>query len=247
MARRILENFRNPHKTTVEVVLLGSSHFRQVWESLVCSYGDQMSDFWILKNNTETIDLDSMLNGACHQASSQPDYQEFYRKGTVVPQNYLLCNDSVALAEFTDGAGSTIRFSYVFRPWQHKNISEPFEKLGIPLFSDQKHPLDFVFWEPQDSSEGYWKYGRNVDLGSVYEDFFDLRTPANLTRHNLQAFYRNRQLRDLGRWFGADNPWITWPPDINHGCMPGMPDDEANVLLWYMLSLSAMEDNALRY
>jgi hypothetical protein len=43
------------------------------------------------------------------------------------------------------------------------------------------------------------------------------------------------QIRDLGRYFGADNPWITNPPD-GHPCMPGMPDDEVHLLLYSLLT-----------
>lgn len=32
------------------------------------------------------------------------------------------------------------------------------------------------------------------------------------------------QERYIGQYFGANNHWITNPPDI-HPCMPGIPDD----------------------
>ena len=46
-------------------------------------------------------------------------------------------------------------------------------------------------------------------------------TPENL---------RTIQKRDTGQCFGANNPWIYHVPD-GHPCMPGIPDDEVNLLL----------------
>jgi hypothetical protein len=42
------------------------------------------------------------------------------------------------------------------------------------------------------------------------------------------------QKRDLKRWFGARNPRIDSPPDM-HPCMPGVPDDEAALLLFSVI------------
>lgn len=46
--------------------------------------------------------------------------------------------------------------------------------------------------------------------------------------------FKGKQRENIGRYFGADNPWIDSPPDL-HACMPGMPDDEANMLLLWMM------------
>ena len=37
-------------------------------------------------------------------------------------------------------------------------------------------------------------------------------------------------------YFGADNPAMNTVPDL-HGCMPGMPDDEVNIILYMLLEL----------
>ena len=50
------------------------------------------------------------------------------------------------------------------------------------------------------------------------------------------GYFRKLQARDLNRWFGADNPGILEKPDA-HPCLPGVPDDEANVLLYMLLRL----------
>jgi hypothetical protein len=46
---------------------------------------------------------------------------------------------------------------------------------------------------------------------------------------------RELQLRDVGQYFGANNPWIKNPPDY-HPCMPGVPDDEVDILLFLILT-----------
>ena len=43
------------------------------------------------------------------------------------------------------------------------------------------------------------------------------------------------QKRDIGRWFGADNPWIWEVPD-DHACIPGPDDDMANLLMLLIFS-----------
>ena len=43
------------------------------------------------------------------------------------------------------------------------------------------------------------------------------------------------QTFDIGRWFGADNPWIYEVPD-DHACMPGPVDDMANLLMFSIFS-----------
>lgn len=55
-------------------------------------------------------------------------------------------------------------------------------------------------------------------------------------------FFHTIQERDCPGWFGADNPWITDIPDL-HPCMPGVPDDEINLMLYliYMNSTTLLE------
>lgn len=50
------------------------------------------------------------------------------------------------------------------------------------------------------------------------------------------GIFRKLQEENLGRHFGADNPWITNPPD-NHPCMPGIPDDKVDLLLHLLLRM----------
>lgn len=52
--------------------------------------------------------------------------------------------------------------------------------------------------------------------------------------NNLLPLLKRAEKRIIGQYFGADNPWIVHPPG-NHPCMPGIPDDEANILLYLLL------------
>ena len=48
---------------------------------------------------------------------------------------------------------------------------------------------------------------------------------------DLLPYFKSIQMRDSGGWWsGADNVGMDHPPD-DHPCMPGVPDDELDVLL----------------
>ena len=269
----------------VEVLLVGTSRFRQIFEALVCGFSDQMTDlrlqlggpvfnkdhkFMNAEEMGPLVDLEFLKNGSCYLPEAQADYSEFFRKdGTVVPSNHDRCNDNIGMVEFSIGAkindnatsttttssGGRIRFYNVFRPWAWTNVSPALEALGI----EKKHKLDFVLWEPRDEAdEPSWQYSSSSNLKSLYKNIFDIHTTtittennstaandvsaSNIEQHDAHELYKEIQVRDTGRYFGADNPWITNPPDEEHPCMPGMPDDKVNFLLWYMLSLSAIEE-----
>jgi hypothetical protein len=274
----------------IEVLLVGTSRFRQIFEALVCGFSDQMTDLRLqlggpvfnkdhkLMNAEEIgplVDHEFFKKGSCYLPEAQADYSEFFRKdGTVVPNNHERCNDNIGMVEFssssggggaktngTTSSGGRIRFYNVFRPWAWTNVSPALEALGI----EKKHKLDFVLWEPRDEADDpSWQYSSSSNLKSLYESIFDIQTTtittssssgsennptaandvsaSNIEQHDAHELYKEIQVRDTGRYFGADNPWITTPPDEEHPCMPGMPDDKVNFLLWYMLSLSAIEE-----
>lgn len=310
VGRRMLQNYQKPTKTDpliaratesaetknsidsnretspVEVLLVGTSRFRQIFEALVCGFSDQVTNLKLQLGgpafnvnhkymNAEKIGplvgLDFVKNGSCYEPEAQASYSEFFRDdGTIVPKNHDRCNDNIAMVEFdfantvnhnsssndggeaAAGGSSKIRFYYVFRPWAWTNVTPALEALGI----ENRHKLDFVLWEPKDvNDEASWQYDSSMDLESLYQSMFDIRnittttsdsitakaTTLNIEQHDAHELYKRIQLRDIGRYFGADNPWIINPPDEEHPCMPGMPDDKVNFLLWYMLSLSALE------
>ena len=244
MARRILENFRNPHKTTVEVVLMGSSHFRQIWESLVCSYRDQMSDFWIQNNiRTLTIDLDSILNGTCHtRLPANPTTRSSI--GTGRSSHKTTCSATTTWPGQNSRMEREARFDFpqFFDRGHTKTSRYPSKSWAFLSSRTKSTPWTLSFGSPRTAARDTGSTAEMRTLDCCTKISLTCGLPPGSPGTTCKTSTENaRPARDLGRWFGADNPWITWPPDRNHGCMPGMPDDdEVNILLWYMLSLSAM-------
>ena len=72
---------------------------------------------------------------------------------------------------------------------------------------------------------------RHTDLMRIF------KSTGAWQRRSIWPFcsFEHIQKRDIGRWFGADNPWITNVPD-NHACMPGPPDDEINLIMFLIFS-----------
>jgi hypothetical protein len=266
IGRRILQNHRNKtikkqeqEQSVVEVLLLGTSRFRQLFEALACGFSDQITDFFVVKdaklknkkhpefyNESDVaafVDMEYVKNGSCYNPRKQFIFDKYYwDDGTVIPKNYDLCHDGIGRVQFGD-----LRFSYIFRPWAWLNTSTPFHMVGAEINADQ--PVDLVLWEPQDVSKSTpaWKrlekdeHGKRMPLETLYDKSFEIRTPVSLTKHDAKKIYTDLQVRDTGRYFGADNPWIWDPPDVAHPCMPGQPDDKINFLLWYMLSVSTLK------
>lgn len=86
------------------------------------------------------------------------------------------------------------------------------------------HPGDidrFVFNAGEDISIAKQKEIRVSLRPGVYESH--LKWQDMTVWRRLQEMY-------LGQWSGCDNPGIDHVPD-GHPCMPGVPDDEVNLLL----------------
>ncbi|CAE7534383.1 unnamed protein product [Symbiodinium microadriaticum] len=107
-----------------------------------------------------------------------------------------------------------LRFYFVFRPYIYKDLEGllslkmrlNLSEVDVIVYNDSKRtrrilPLVRKSARPQE-----------IDLTQFFQYMYRLT------------------IRDTGRWFGADNPSIPLPPDF-HPCMPGVPDDEADVLL----------------
>ena len=52
---------------------------------------------------------------------------------------------------------------------------------------------------------------------------------------NVQALMGRIQKETIGTYFGTENPFITKPPDKQHACMPGYPDDMVNLMLFSLV------------
>jgi hypothetical protein len=133
--------------------------------------------------------------------------------------------DNVAVVEF----GRKIRFYYVFRPQIYEDLPGLLkEKLDL----DPKDIDVLLFNDGQDET-----FKENSDL-------LDILSASGAWQRRLVWPYwsfEEMQLRDIGRWFGADNPWITSKPD-GHACMPGPPDDEVNLLMYLLYSNSVIRE-----
>ena len=54
-------------------------------------------------------------------------------------------------------------------------------------------------------------------MPSLYQSIFQVNNNNNNTEHHeFRELYQDIQKRDVGQYFGADNPWITDAPDKMH-------------------------------
>lgn len=232
------------------VMIQGNSFARQLWEALVCgivssSYtshlvtdfgvqqggpGISIEDFTIRNNRPVGMDeLGTRLTNqsvldqtGCH-GESKSDISAYYRRSAATPPNLPGCNDNVATIEL----GRQWRFSYIFKPTMY--TPEALEYI-------YKDRLGAVSNSPTINEDVEW----HVVWNSV------LREPQNITppllfsvphrKLDIESWLwtlRKLQLRDLNWYFGANNPWISKPPDY-HACMPGIPDDQVHLLLYLL-------------
>ena len=125
--------------------------------------------------------------------------------------------------------GKRIRFYYVFRPYQLASLHNIAEKV--------LH-LDFANVDKLVVDKRSFKYilQGNQQVRKKFQTNGVLRKKSIYSHKLLQDIQR----RDVGRWFGADNPYIWTPPD-GHACMPGPPDDVVNLLLFSIFSGANMQ------
>ncbi len=210
------------------VVLQGNSYLRQVWEALVCGFQDQITNLTLYQNGPPTslayitsrrgklitprelgqfIVAKRVIEG-CHGPSLRTPLGNYYRPNVTIPSNRDKCTDDMAMVEF-----GNVQFSFIFHPSRFHTdaIVEAYRKLGIPKV------IDTVVWMGDDETQ-----------------LRNLTARSRIALGPLLPLLIKTQNWSLGRYFGADNPWITDPPD-NHPCMPGIPDDETNVLLLLLM------------
>ena len=224
-------------KRTYNVVMLGNSYLRQVLEALECGWSKDISFSLMQKDATYGIPLQKSRNGApirmdemgsmermsmtWEGSLDENDFESksvFYEKGLPFPSTKThKFDDNVALVEF----GGKIRFYYIFQPSMYENLLGVFqEKLQLEL---------------QDIDSLVFNSGQEKTISSnntMREVFISTGVWEQRIIWPYETF-RKIQERDIGSWFGADNPWITHPPD-GHACMPGPPDDEVNLLLFLL-------------
>jgi hypothetical protein len=170
----------------------------------------------LLTEATKSCDTDA-------SSSCQPTERSkaFYRKGVRLPNKLFPfgTSDDLAMVEF----GNSIQFYYMFRPYVLSNLTGVFEKsfgldpadVNMLLFNDDQEKV----------------VARHADLMRIFE------STGVWQARSIWPYssFKRIQKRAIGRWFGADNPWITRVPD-SHACLPGPPDDEVNLLLFLLFS-----------
>ncbi|GAX20723.1 hypothetical protein FisN_7Hh033 [Fistulifera solaris] len=232
------------------IAIHGSSYVRQMWEAMVCGFREDITALQV-KNPGPSISLSALkkrgnkpiefseigkpIRGAsviqqkgCHGAQ-QKDLASFYHpSATQIPDKTMSgCDDGIAMVRFQN----VTEVYYVFRSQMlsenalNRVYSDYFQ---IPLSNstDASVPVSSKF------DALVW----NVSAKKPKNTF-----PKGVTaRYEFSVAHwlptlKVMQRRDLGIYFGADNPWITKPPD-GHPCMPGIPDDEVNLLLYVLFT-----------
>jgi len=233
-------------KRPFNVLMMGNSYLRQVFQAMACKWAIDVTEYCASINQTVCYSLQCIKdrgqeNGTgfveinevgafvpptkYDEGSYQPDKSgktaQFFRPGVKLPMIVYpqRLSDDLAMVEF----GNSIRFYYLFRPDVYKNITAIFE---------QKFHLDLADVD---------KLVFNAGQEKVVESDKNLKQILSSTgvwqARSVWPYgtFRKIQERDIGRWFGADNPWITDPPN-GHACLPGPPNDETNLLLFLIFS-----------
>ena len=137
-------------------------------------------------------------------------YAHFYRSPLDhLPVELPNCDDNVSMMELSGG----LRIFYIFRPAAFRGmIPEICQGLGL-----NTSEVDVVVTNEL------------TDIGPFLK-LLDSKVPLIEFSHVLPFFF-DVQGRGCGWIDGGVNVGIDNPPD-DHPCMPGIPDDEANVLLF---------------
>jgi hypothetical protein len=222
---------RSSDKPMRSVYIQGNSYMRQIFEALTCAFQDQITDIRLQEGGPimskaafkardgalfQRHELgkivgkdDEVSRKGCHEG----DLTQFYAPNVTIPSTIKGCNDNLAMVEF----GHSFRFYYIFRSSWYENMTDAYTFVDMDVDS-----LDVFLW--------------NDDAQIIKER--SKQTKHAMWTENLSSLLGKLKIiqkKDSGVYFGADNPWITHPPD-NHPCMPGIPDDEVNLLLFMLMT-----------
>ena len=249
VAKSILKDVAIGKKEKYIVALFGNSYLRQMLQAFMCGWSNDISYTLMQKNSNYSISIDGLAkrHGApiridevgnmvrmpmvwegdvdsCGEILEQN--ASFYNPGVALPRRCANFDDNIAVVEF----GGKIRFYYIFRPQVYEDLSTLMrEKLQL---------------EPKDIDSLVFNDGQEKTIIKDTEMLKVFKSTGVWQQRIIWQYqqFRDVQIRDINRWFGADNPWITHPPD-GHACMPGPPDDEANLLLYLLYSKSIIRSN----
>lgn len=236
-----------PTSKIINVFIGGNSYLRQIFEALVCGFRDDVTDHFVQRGAKYGVSLAELkkrghrgvniteigsFQHPPNNSSGFCDYsteEHFYEDGLQLPvkchyKNLESFDDNLGMVEF----GGALRFYYMFRPFTYGNVSEVFES----KFHLNLEEIDILLFNDHTENVFQKKYPEMVDV-------FEKKGIWQSKIIWPYKILRKMQERDTSKWFGANNPAIHHPPD-DHACMPGVPDDEANLLLFLMLSGSVI-------
>jgi hypothetical protein len=217
-----------------QVAIFGNSFLRQMFEALACTYPDQLTaakvtenppavSLLALKERKErpytmqeygtiiNVPVDKRPIPLC--AGSAASYTQYFEKGVnlTTPHLTTTCSDELAMLEF----GTSLKVFYNFRPNTLNNTLASYQTMiGLNISE-----MDYIAFNNGED--------RHIKRQSR----------SSLQMHNygpVLPLLKRIQERDLKRWFGASNPWISSPPDM-HPCLPGVPDNEAALFLFSVI------------
>jgi len=222
------------------VVMFGNSYVRQILEAFQCSWAHEVTDSLLQKGAKYSISVAALKarNGALVRTDELGDIErmpmpwegdgcelldnedKFYAENVTVRRRCEGYDNNIAVVEF----GNVLRFVYIFRPQIFEDMPALFERLDL-----QPEKVDAMICN--DNQEIAIK--NNIELKHRFSvtGAWDRQMLMGMVYLRIQQF----QKRDIGQWFGADNPGMNSPPDI-HGCMPGPPDDQVNLILYLLYS-----------
>jgi len=220
-----------------QVAMFGNSFMRQMFESMACKYQDQLTEALVTHKPPNfslaaleergsvpfevsdfggilSLPLDKRPIPRCSGASDKFDVAFEPGINLTTPHYTEFCSDDLAMMEFN----KNLRVYYNFHPERLRDTIRFYqEKIGLNVSE-----LSYVAF-----NMNIRNYFQRLRAGqqAVWANW-----NSKQVMHRLSRFQR----RDAGRWFGAENPFITNPPDV-HPCLPGLPDDEVALFLFSII------------
>lgn len=213
---------RRENVTHTNVLILGNSFLRQVFEAITCRYRANIVNGLVSVNATQmsisnsyrpfgVVDMGEILpmnefRAGCHGSNAT----HYYEPQFLPPQSYN-CSDSTAMVELDEG----LRIYYIFRHFNYnKDLPILFDKLHLNISK-----IDVVVTN-------------NVPAQN-HLLFTMLHPHVPIIEFDALSYLQKIQTRDCGWWDGAHNIGLVMAAD-EHPCMPGIPDDEADLLLFML-------------
>jgi hypothetical protein len=161
-----------------------------------------------------------------------------YRRRAVVPPNLPNCNDDIASIHVGQW-----RFSYIFKPTMYSQaaLQEIYhDRFGIT--PDDSWTSNSTVSETTDEQTRpalppkYWLVWNfaNKERQTVTPPGLAIPPSRIISIESWLWTLKDLQATQLGKYFGANNPFIH-PPD-DHACLPGPPDDQVHLLLYLLWS-----------